>query len=67
MKEKEKVLSIEQIEEDLLIMSNMFRGTGSDSIKDLIFDDIKYALLYHGVTGLCTVITYVIQNVKSYK
>ena len=64
---KEKVLSIEQIEEDLLIMSNMFRGTGNDMIKGLIFDDIKYALLYHGVNGLCDVITYVIQNVKSYK
>lgn len=67
MKEKEKVLSIEQIEEDLLIMSNMLRDTGNDLIKDLIFDDIKYALLYHGVNGLCDVITYVIQNVKSYK
>lgn len=67
MKQKEKVVSIEQIEEDLLIMSNMFRDTGKDLIKDLIFDDIKYALLYHGVTGLCDVITYVIQNVKSDK
>ena len=67
MKEKEKVLSIEQIEEDLLSMSNMFRGTGNDLIKDLIFDDIKYALLYHGVSGLCEVITYTIQNVKDYK
>ena len=66
MKEKEKVLSIEQIEEDLLIMSNMFRDTGSDVLKDLIFDDIKYALLYHGVKGLCEVITYVVQNVKDY-
>lgn len=67
MKQKEKVVSIEQIEEDLLIMSNMFRDTGNDLIKYLIFYDIKYALLYHGVTGLCDVITYVIQNVKSYK
>ena len=67
MNEKEKVLSIEQIEEDLLVMSNMFRDTGNDLIKDLIFDDIKYALLYHGVNGLCGVITYVIQNVKEYK
>ena len=66
MKEKEKVLSIEEIEEDLLIMSNMFRDTGSDVLKDLIFDDIKYALLYHGVKGLCEVITYVVQNVKDY-
>ena len=66
MKEKEKVLSIEQIEEDLLIMSNMFRDTGSDVLKDLIFDDIKYALFYHGVKVLCEVITYVVQNVKDY-
>ena len=66
MKEKEKVLSIEEIEEDLLIMSNMFRDTGSVVLKDLIFDDIKYALLYHGVKGLCEVITYVVQNVKDY-
>ena len=47
-------------------MSNMFRDTGSDVLKDLIFDDIKYALLYHGVKGLCEVITYVVQNVKDY-
>ena len=67
MENNEKVLSLEQIEEDLLIMSNMFRGTGNDLIKALIFDDIKYALLYHGVNGLCDVITYVIQNVKDCK
>ena len=63
MKDKENLLSIEQIQEDLLIMSNMFRKTGNDMIKPLIFDDIKYALLYHGVIGLCEVITYVIRNV----
>ena len=63
MTDKEKLLSIEQIEEDLLIMSNMFRKTGNDMIKPLIFDDIKYALLYQGVNGLCEVITYVIRNV----
>ena len=67
MTDKENLLSIEEIEEDLLIMSNMFRDTGSDVLKDLIFDDIKYALLYHGVKGLCEVIIYVIQNVKDYK
>ena len=67
MKEKETVLSIEQIEEDLLIMSNMFRTTGNDMIKPLIFDDIKYALMYHGVNGLCELITYVIRNVQDYK
>ena len=64
MKEKEKVLSIEQIEEDLLIMSNMFRDTGSDALKDLIMEDINTALWYHGVKGLSEVITYVVQNVK---
>ena len=66
MKEKEKVLSIEQIEEDLLIMSNMFRDTGSDALKDLIMEDINTALWYHGVKGLSEVITYVILNVKDY-
>ena len=67
MTDKENLLSIEQIQEDLLIMSNMFRKTGNDMIKPLIFDDIKYALLYHGVKGLCEVIIYAIQNVKDYK
>ena len=67
MTDKENLLSIEQIQEDLLIMSNMFRKTGNDMIKPLIFDDIKYALLYHGVNGLCEVITYVIRNVQDYK
>ena len=63
MTDKENLLSIEQIEEDLLIMSNMFRKTGNDMIKPLIFDDIKYALLYHRVNSSCEVITYVIRNV----
>ena len=67
MTDKENLLSIEQIQEDLLIMCNMFRKTGHDMIKPLIFDDIKYALLYHRVNGLCEVITYVIRNVQDYK
>ena len=63
---KAKVKTIDQLKEDLLIVSNLSRKAGDDELKDLIIEDINTALWYHGVKGLSEVITYVIQNVKDY-
>lgn len=63
---KEKVLSIEDIEKDLLLLSNMYRESGDEEFKQFIMEDINTALWYHGVMGVSEVITYVIQNVKDY-
>ena len=59
-----KPLSIEQIESDLLLLSNMYRESGDEEFKEFILEDINTALWYHGVKGLSEVITYVIHNVR---
>ena len=61
---KAKVKTIDQLKEDLLILSNLSRKAGDDDLKEFIMEDINTALWYHGVKGLSEVITYVIQNVK---
>ena len=61
-----KVLSIEDLEKDLLLLSNMYRESGDEEFKEFIMEDINTALWYHGVKGLSEVITYVIQNVRDY-
>ena len=61
---KLKVITIDQLKEDLLVLSNLSRKTGDYDLKDLITEDINTALWYHGVKGLSEVITYVIQNVR---
>ena len=62
-----KPLSIEQIETDLLVLSNMLRESCDDNLKELIMEDINTALWWHGLNGLHEVFIYVIQNVKDYK
>lgn len=61
---KAKVKTIDQLKEDLLVLSNLSRKAGDDDLKEFIMEDINTALWYHGVKGLSEVITYVIQNVK---
>lgn len=61
---KAKVKTIDQLKEDLLILSNLSRKAGDDDLKEFIMEDINTTLWYHGVKGLSEVITYVIQNVK---
>ena len=62
----DKVLSLEQIETDLLVLSNMFRESGDENFKEFIMEDINKALWWHGVKGVSEVLLYVIQNVKDY-
>ena len=61
-----KPLSIEQIETDLLVLSNMFRESGDEHFKEFIMEDINTALWWHGIKGLHEVLLYVIQNVRGY-
>lgn len=61
---KAKVKTIDQLKEDLLILSNLSRKAGDDDLKEFIMEDINTALWYHGVKGLSEVIAYVIHNVK---
>lgn len=61
---KASVITIGQLKEDLLVLSNLSRRAGDDELNDLIIEDINTALYYYGVKGLSEVITYVIQNVK---
>ena len=61
-----KPLSVEQIETDLLVLSNMFREYGDEDLKEFIMEDINTALWWHGVKGLHEVLLYVIQNVRGY-
>ena len=61
-----KPLSIDQIETDLLVLSNMFREYGDEDLKEFIMEDINTALWWHGVKGLHEVLLYVIQNVRGY-
>ena len=59
-------LSIEAIEKDLLILSNMYRESGDEEFQHFIMEDINTALWWHGVKGLHEVLLYVIQNVRDY-
>ena len=61
-----KPLSIEQIESDLLVLSNMLRESGDEHFKEFIMEDINTALWWYGVKGLHEVLLYVIQNVRDY-
>ena len=61
-----KPLSIDQIESDLLVLSNMFRESGDEHFKEFIMEDINTALWWHGVKGLHEVLLYVIKNVREY-
>ena len=63
---KSKAITIDQLKEDLVVLSNLSRIDGDDELKDLIIEDINTALYYYGVKGLSEVITYVIHNVKDY-
>ena len=63
---KVKGITIDQLKEDLLVLSNLSRKAGDYELKDLITEDINSVLWYHGVKGLSEVITYVIQNVRQY-
>lgn len=57
-------LSIDAIEKDLLILSNMYRESSDEEFQHFIMEDINTALWWHGVKGLHEVLLYVIQNVR---
>ena len=61
-----KPLSIEQIETNLLVLSNMLRESCDEHFKEFILEDINTTLWWLGVKGLSEVLLYVIQNVNDY-
>lgn len=58
---------IEKIEDNMLLVCDMFRESGDEDLKEFILDDIYYLLLYYGINELSEVIAYIVQHVQDYE
>lgn len=58
---------IETIEDNMLLVCDMFRESGDEAFKEFIADDIYYVLSYYGINALTEVISYIVQHVKDYE
>lgn len=57
---------IETIEDNMLLVCDLFRESGDEAFKEFISDDIYYTLAHYGINALTEVLAYVIQHVKDY-
>ena len=64
---KRNPATIETIEDNMLLICDMFRESGDEGFKEFIMDDINYVVWNYGLEKLTEVLTYIIQHVKDYE
>ena len=58
---------IETIEDNMLLVCDLFRESGDEAFKEFIAEDIYYVLTYYDINALAEVIAYIVQHVKDYE